>query len=41
MNKGIILTAEQEMNCSMPVDILMGLMVDEILLPTECLIFLN
>ena len=41
MDKGIILTVEQEMNCSMPVDILMGFMVEGILLPTECIIFLN
>jgi hypothetical protein len=41
MKNGIILTEEQEMNCPLPVDILMGFMVDEILLPTECIIFLN
>ena len=41
MENGVILTVEQEMNCSMPVDILLGFVVAGVLAPTEGLIFLN
>ena len=41
MKNGIILTEEQEMNCPLPVDILVGFMQEGILAAPECLIFLN